>query len=94
MDQAALVRWGGVTLIVVLVVLVIRYYRRKPLKLELSEIISLALAVLGFLSSFQLIYQAFTSQELQELLSGNIVVLVIGGVAVIWVSIKEIWKLL
>lgn len=94
MNQAALVRWVGLTLLVILAVLGIRYYRQKPLKIGLSELISLALAVLGFLSSLQLIYQAFASHELQELLGGNIVVLVIGGVAVIWVSIKEIWKLL
>jgi uncharacterized membrane protein YqjE len=94
MDQIALVVWMSLTLVVIIAVLFIRRRKNKPLNLELSEFISLTLAVLGVISSCQLIYKAFTLEQLQNLLGADIVTLVIGGVAVIWVSAKEVWKLL
>jgi uncharacterized membrane protein YqjE len=94
MDQIALVVWGSLTLAVIIAVLFVRRRKSKSLNLELSEFISLTLAVLGVISSCQLIYKAFTLEQLQDLLGADIVTLVIGGVAVIWVSAKEVWKLL
>jgi hypothetical protein len=94
MDQIALVVWVSLTLVVIIAVLFIRRRKNKPFNLELSEFISLTLAVLGVISSCQLIYKAFTLEQLQDLLGADIITLVIGGVAVIWVSAKEVWKLL
>jgi uncharacterized membrane protein YqjE len=94
MHRIALVVWGSLTLIVIIAVLFIRHRKNKPLNLELSEFISLTLAVLGVISSCQLIYKAFTVKQLQDLLGADVVTLVIGGVAVVWVSAKEVWKLL
>lgn len=88
--------WIGATLVVTAIILGVRYKRNKPLStLQLANFVSLALAVYATISSLQLIYSAFTVQQLQTLLGAeNIPALVLGGVAVIWVSIKEIWNLL
>ncbi len=94
MNSVVLVAWLCLTLIVVLVVLLVRYRTQKPLNLELSQFVSLILAVLGVVSSCNLIYKAFTLQQLKDLLGPDIVTLIIGGIAVIWVSAKEVWKLL
>lgn len=93
MNQVVLVAWVCLSLVVVLVVLVVRHRSNKPLNLELSQIISLILAVLGVVSSCDLLYKAFTLQQLKDLLGPDIVTLIIGGIAVIWVSAKEVWKL-
>lgn len=93
MDQISLLIWGGLTIVAILLVLLVRQRLNKPLQLDLSELISLALAVLGVLSSIQLIYKAFTLKQLQDLLGADVVTLVVGGIAVIWVSAKEVWKI-
>jgi heme/copper-type cytochrome/quinol oxidase subunit 1 len=93
MSQTALFVWSCLTALAVATVLAARRRSSKSLKLDLSEFISLALAVLGVISSCQLLYKAFTLKTLQDLLGADIVTLVIGGVAVIWVSAKEVWKI-
>jgi hypothetical protein len=94
MNRTVLFVRGILTLIVVLVIFLIRKTLQKPLNLELQQIVRLSLAVLGVISSCQLIYKAFTLEQLYILLQSDIVVLVIGGVAVIWVSAKEIWSII
>lgn len=94
MNQVTLAIWACLTLVVILVVLLVRRRRSKSFSLELSEFISLTLAILGVISSLQLLCKAFTLEELQNLLGADVVTLVIGGISVIWVSAKEVWKLL
>lgn len=94
MNQISLIVWGGLTVVAIVTVLLVRRRLNKPLGLELSEFISLSLAILGVMSSCQLIYKAFTLKPLQDLLGADIVTLVVGGVAVIWVSAKEAWKII
>jgi LPXTG-motif cell wall-anchored protein len=94
MEQTTLLLWAGLTAVVVVAVVLVRYKRRKRLDIELSEFIGLVAAVLGVVSSCQLLYKAFTLQALQDLLGQDIVTLIIGAIAVIWVSAKEVWKAL
>jgi predicted membrane channel-forming protein YqfA (hemolysin III family) len=93
MDQSSLIVWGCLTIIAIFTVLLVRRRLNKSLKLELSEFISLALAILGVMSSCQLIYKPLTLKVLQDLLGADIVTLTIGAIAVIWVSAKEVWKI-
>lgn len=93
MNQTSLIVWGGLTVAAMVTVLLVRRRLNKSLSLELSEFISLSLAILGVMSSCQLIYKAFTLKPLQDLLDADVVTLVVGGVAVIWVSAKEVWKI-
>lgn len=94
MDQVTLLVWAGLTTVVVLVVVALRYRQRKQLDIELSEFIVLVLALLSMFSSCQLLYKAFTLQALRDLLGWDIVVLILGAIAVIWVSVKEVRKIL
>ncbi|MUL35867.1 hypothetical protein [Gloeocapsopsis dulcis] len=94
MDQLTLLVWAGLTAVVVSVVVAVRWKRKTRLDIELSEFIGLVLAVLGVISSCQLLYKALTLQALKDLLGQDIVTLVIGAIAVIWVSVKEVWKAL
>lgn len=94
MDQVTLLAWAGITAVVVLMVVVVRWKRKKRLDIELSEFVGLVLAVLGVISSCQLLYKALTLQALRDLLGQDIVTLVIGAIAVTWVSVKEVWKAL
>lgn len=93
MNQISLIVWGSLTVVTIAVVLLVRRRLNKSLELELSEFISLSLAILGVMSSCQLIYKAFTLKPLQDLLGADVVTLVVGGIAVIWVSAKEVWKI-
>lgn len=94
MNPVALTIWACLTTAVILTVILVRYRRFQRLDLDLSQVISLILAVLGVVSSCELLYKAFTIQALKDLLGPDIVTLVIGAFAVIWVSAKEVWKLL
>jgi uncharacterized membrane protein len=94
MDRSTLLIWAGLTAVVVVVVVLVRWRRRQQLDLELAEFVGLILAVLGVISSCQLLYKAFTLQALKDLLGSDIVTLIIGAIAIIWVSVKEVWKAL
>lgn len=100
MNQILLIVWGGLTIAAIATLLLVRRRSNKPLKLnkppklELLEFISLSVAIQGVMSGCQLIYKAFTWKALQDLLGADVVVLVVGGVAVIWVSTKEVWKII
>lgn len=94
MYQLTLLAWAGLTTVVVVVVVFVRYKRRKRFDLELSEFIRLVAAVLSVSSSCQLLYKAFTLQALQALLGQDTVTLIIGALALIWVSAQEVWKAL
>lgn len=72
MDQLTLLIWAGLTAVIVLVVVIVRWKRKKQLDIELSEFISLVLAVLGVISSCQLLYKALTLQALRDLLGQDI----------------------
>ncbi|MES1026500.1 hypothetical protein ABN584_26740 [Gloeocapsa sp. BRSZ] len=67
MDQVTLLAWAGITAVVVLMVVVVRWKRKKRLDIELSEFVGLVLAVLGVISSCQLLYKALTLQALRDL---------------------------
>jgi hypothetical protein len=51
MDRILLIIWGVLTGIAIVGVLLVRRRLNKPIALELSEFISLALAILGVISS-------------------------------------------
>ena len=93
MNSVALTIWACLSTAVILTVILVRYRRLQRFDLELSQFISLILAVLGVVSSCELLHKAFTIQALRDLLGPDIVTLVVGAVAVIWVSAKEISKL-
>lgn len=92
MNSLVLSSWAVLCPIVVITVVFVRYRRNKRFDLELAECLSLLLAMLGMISSIELLHKAFTLKALQDLLGLDIVTLVIGAIAVIWVSAKEIWK--
>ncbi|AFY88384.1 MULTISPECIES: hypothetical protein [Chroococcidiopsis] len=94
MDRSTLLIWAGLTAVVVVIVVLVRWRRKQQFDLELAEFIGLILAVLGGISSCQLLYKAFTLQALKDLLGSDIVTLIIGAIAIIWVSVKEVWKAL
>ncbi|MBD1822782.1 hypothetical protein H6F51_09770 [Cyanobacteria bacterium FACHB-DQ100] len=87
--------WVGLTFAIILFILITRKLLNKPLgNLNLVHFLAVALEIYAALSSSQLIWQALTNQELQKLLGGeNIPVLILGGVAVIWIAIREVYKL-
>ncbi len=93
MPQRILILWAFSTLMVILAVLIIRKRQQKSVNLELAQLISLALSTLGIVSSSQLLYKAFTFKDFQAILGADIITLVIGAVAVIWVSAKEVIKI-
>lgn len=94
MTQQSLVLWGILAVFLIGVVLCVRSFRGRPIKMRLEDLISLALSSLGLISSFHLIYKAFSLKELQEILGADIVTLIIGGIAVVWVSGKEIIRIM
>ncbi|AFY62052.1 hypothetical protein [Synechococcus sp. PCC 6312] len=93
MSQGLLILWTVFTIVVILTVLILRKRQQKSVNLELAQLISLALSTLGIVSSTHLLYKAFTLRDFQEILGADIVTLVIGAVAVIWVSAKEVVKI-
>jgi uncharacterized membrane protein YqjE len=94
MSQQALALWGILAASLVLIVLCVRTFRGRSLKISLEDFIALFLSSLGCISSFHLIYKAFSLKELQDILGGDVVTLIIGGIAVVWVSTKEIIRIM
>jgi hypothetical protein len=94
MAGSTLLIWAGLTAVVIVVVVLVRWKRKQQLDIELAEFVGLILAVLGIISSCQLLYKAFTLQILKDVLGSDIVTLIIRAIAVIWVSAKEVWKAL
>lgn len=87
--------WAGLSVVLLAVVARIRWKRNQKLDIELTEVISLVLVALGAIASCRLLYKIVTSQALRSLLElDELAVLVIGVIAVSWVSAKEIWKIL
>ena len=62
MNPVALTIGACLTTAVILTVILVRYRRFQRLDLELSQVISLILAVLGVVSSCELLHKAFTIQ--------------------------------
>lgn len=93
MKSVVLVTWVCLTLIVAVAVIWERRRRGKQF-LNLTQFISLIIAVSSVISSCNLLYKALTLQALIDLLGPDIVILILGAIAVIWVSAKEVWKLL
>lgn len=87
--------WVGLTFAIILLILGTRKLLNKPIQaLNLGHFISVGAGSYAIISSCQLIWQGLTNQELHKLLDGeNIPVLVMGGFAVIWVAIREVYKL-
>jgi len=94
MSQRTLALWGILAVSLAVIVLCVRALRGKPLKIYLEDLISLSLSSLVFISSVHLIYKAFSVEELREILEGDIVTLIIGGLAVLWVSGKEVFRII
>jgi|GEM_PF-1134511 len=98
----SLVIWGAVTVAVLIYVWWVRSRSTQPTAsvpsvepLDLTNFISLSLSTFAVLSSIRLVSRALTVQTLQtELGEEDLVALVLGAIAVIWVSLKEIRKLL
>ncbi len=86
-----LIAWGSATLLVIIA----HYFKGKnpgTWDLDLSDFINIGVSLAGVVSSCGLIVLAFTSSELKDLLGADIVALVLGAIAVIWVSIQQIIK--
>ena len=87
------------TLVVVLTLAVsgYHYYRFKRIQdcsaLELRDFASMLLAIGAIVSSADLIVTAAYSSALRDLLKEDIIVLLLGSIAVIWISIQEITRL-
>ncbi|MDJ0581729.1 hypothetical protein [Crocosphaera sp.] len=91
--QTLLFAWIFLTVIFILLGYFI-YYRvnRSFKKLSLTDFMNIALASAAIISSSRLIYRAVTSEELMKLLQFEIVTLFLGAVAVIWISLQQIWQ--
>ncbi len=94
MSQSILTLWGLLSGCLIVAVMVVKVSRGRRLKITLEDFIALALSSLGCISSIHLIYKAFSLEELREILDGDIVTLIIGGLAVLWVSGKEVIRIM
>jgi len=94
MSQKTLALWGISAALLVVIVLFVRGFRGRSLKISLEDFIAVSLSSLGCISSFHLIYKAFSIKELQDILGGDVVTLIIGGISVVWVSGKEIIRIM
>ncbi|MGF1570008.1 MAG: hypothetical protein ACFCVD_18385 [Nodosilinea sp.] len=94
MSQSILTLWGLLASCLIVAVMAVKAWRRQRLKITLEDFIALALSSLGCISSLHLIYKAFSVEELREILEGDIVTLIIGGLAVLWVSGKEVIRIM
>jgi hypothetical protein len=94
MSQSILTLWGVLSGCLIVAVMVVKAWRGRRLKITLEDFIALTLSSLGCISSIHLIYKAFSLEELREILDGDIVTLIIGGLAVLWVSGKEVIRIM
>lgn len=89
--QVLLIAWISLTFISILIGLFGYYFRKNKIKrLALVEFINIAIASATIISSFSLIYRVITSEELLNLLKFDIYALLLGAIAVIWLSIQQI----
>jgi hypothetical protein len=86
-----LIYWASLTVISIALGLLVSLPKRK--EISLSEFMAIAISSATIVSSFNLLYRITTSEELQKLLQFDIWVMVIGIVAVIWLSIQQIWNI-
>ena len=92
MDWIKITAWVLTTLSI----FVVHYFRgKKPMtqELDLADFINVGVSMASVVSSCGLLHLAVTSQELKNLLGTDIVTLVLGAVAIIWVSVQQIAKL-
>lgn len=86
-----LIAWVSFSLLSILIGSVIYYAKTNKVKqLTLAEFINITIASATLISSLSLIYRVLTSEELLNLLQFDIYALLLGGVAVIWLSIQQI----
>ena len=86
-----LIAWICFSLLSILIGSVIYYAKTNKVKqLTLAEFINIAIASATVISSLSLMYRVLTSEELLNLLQFDIYALLLGGVAVIWLSIQQI----
>jgi hypothetical protein len=89
--------WLGLTLLFILTVWIVRVLHGRSLKLQLPQVFVLGLSAGAIMSGFQLLCKAITEQKLQsqDCLGGfeNLVALMLGAVAVIWIAGSEVVKL-
>jgi hypothetical protein len=94
MQQAELYKWGVITTICALVVVLVKTIRRQPIP-PIEQFIVLALSVGADMVGLQIIYKAFTDPTLYKVLEWDgTLALVIGGGSTIYLGTKEIIKLL
>ena len=92
--QILLICWVSVSVLATVSGLAACYFQKKPLKkLSLPDFINLSLASAAIVSSCSLIYRTATSEELINFLGFDAITLFLGAIAVIWLSIQQIWKL-
>lgn len=92
MDRFTLLAWAGLSVVVVAAAALVRYRRTGQLDIELSEFIVLVASVLGVVSSVQLLYKAVVLNAWQNCLGSDVTTLIFGALALLWVSVQEVWK--
>ncbi len=92
--QILLIAWVSLTVFSILLGLTAYKYRTKVhKKLTLVESFNIAIAAATIVSSCSLLYRASTSKELLDLLQFDSYVFILGAIAVIWLSIQQIWQI-
>lgn len=92
--QILLICWVSVSVLATISGIAACYFQKKPIKkLSLADFINLSLASAAIVSSLSLIYKAATSEQLINFLGFDAVTLFLGAIAVIWLSVQQIWNL-
>jgi hypothetical protein len=92
--QILLVGWVCLTVLAVGSGNVACIVKKQPFKpQELAEFMNLSLATAAVVSSISLIYRAITIRQLEDLLGFDLVTLYLGAIAVIWLSVQQVWQI-
>jgi len=89
-----LIYWTILTIISIGIGLLHCYRKNKKNRpVSLSEFMTIAISTATIISSINLSYKIISSQELQKLLQFDIYIFGLGVIAVIWLSIQQIWNI-
>lgn len=89
-----LIYWTILTIISIGIGLLHRYRKNKKIRpVSLSEFMTIAISTATIISSINLSYKIVSSQELQQLLQFDIYIFELGVIAVILLSIQQIWNI-
>jgi multisubunit Na+/H+ antiporter MnhB subunit len=97
MTQKSLFGIGLIAIVIAaIIILVLRHRRTKKWKLELNEVLDLALAIFSGVSGSYVMYQSYSLFDKLSTLVGSegIVAMFIGGVASIWFGFGKIKELI